>query len=135
MLVIDENLHDQRIMEAISALYIGRVLSVVSLRPNSVIKDDAIPALLLQLTQATFVTINAGDFWRRIQPHSGYCVTVVDIPKERASEVPSYLRRFLRLSRFKTKSLRMGKVVRLTPGRIEYYESDRLVHSLSWFDQ
>lgn len=59
MIVVDENLHDRRIMEAISAWYPGQVVSVTTLRPRTVIKDEAIPALLLKATQPTFVTINA----------------------------------------------------------------------------
>ena len=42
MIVVDENLHDQRIMSAIAAWYPGRVVSVTALRPKSVIKDEAI---------------------------------------------------------------------------------------------
>jgi hypothetical protein len=41
MIVIDENLHDLRILDAISEWYPGQVISVVTLRPGSVIKDDA----------------------------------------------------------------------------------------------
>jgi hypothetical protein len=46
MIVIDENLHDQWIMATISAWYPGQVVSVTTLRPRSVIKDESIPALL-----------------------------------------------------------------------------------------
>jgi hypothetical protein len=42
------------------------------------------------------------------------------------------LRRFFRLPAFETKALRMGKVIRLAPNRIRYYESDRHIHSLPW---
>jgi hypothetical protein len=54
MIVVDENLHDQRIMRAISAWYPGQVVSVTTLRPRTVIKDEAIPALLLKVVQPTF---------------------------------------------------------------------------------
>lgn len=54
MIVIDENLHDLRILDAISEWYPGQVISVITLRPGSVIKDDAIPALLLKTEQLTF---------------------------------------------------------------------------------
>lgn len=134
MIVIDENLHDLRILDAISEWYPGQVVSVVTLRPASVIKDDAIAALLLKAEQPTFVTINAADFWKRIQPHHGYCVIVADLPKERAWEVPALLRRFLRLSDFKAKASRMGKIIRLTLRSVEYYEADRRVQSLQWPD-
>jgi hypothetical protein len=107
---------------------------VVTLRFGSVIKDDAIPALLLKAAQPTFVTINPFDFWKQIQPHHGYCVIVADLPKERLGEIPALLRQFFRMSEFKTKASRMGKIVRLTPRSIEYYESDRRVQLLQWPD-
>jgi len=134
MIVVDENIHDHRIMEAISAWYPGQVVSVTTLRPASLIKDDAIPALLLQAPQPTFVTINVSDFWMKAQPHNASCIIAVALPNERAREVPDLLRRLFRLPAFKTKASRMGKVVRLTPNRIEYYESDRRVQSLLWPD-
>jgi hypothetical protein len=132
MIVVDENLHDQRIMQAISAWYPGQVVSVTTLRPNTVIKDQAIPTLLLKVAQPTFVTINATDFWKKVQPHNAYCIVTVALPKERMREVPALLlRRLFRHSDLKTKASRMGKVIRLTSSRIEYYESDRQVHALS----
>jgi hypothetical protein len=132
MIVVDENLHDQRIMEAFSAWYPGQVVSVAILRPGTVIKDEAIPALLLKAVQPTFVTINVTDFWKKVRPHSGYCIIAVALPKECACEVPDLRRRFFRLPAFETKALRMGKIIRLAPNRIRYYESDRRVQSLPW---
>ncbi|OGO40124.1 MAG: hypothetical protein A2Z03_12220 [Chloroflexi bacterium RBG_16_56_8] len=130
MIVVDENLHDQRILSAIAAWYSGQVISVTALRPRSVIKDEAIPTLLRQAVQPTFVTINAEDFWRRIEPHRRYCIINIALPKERALETPLLLQRLFRLSEFKTKAARMGKVVRITPTRVDYYGSDRRVRSL-----
>ena len=132
MIVVDENIHDHRIMEAISVWYPGRVISVTALRPKSVIKDDAIPGLLLKVVQPTFVTINAIDFWKKVQPHHGYCIVAIALPEERVRELPDFLRRLFRLPMFKTRALRMGKVIRLTPTRIDYYGSDRRVESLPW---
>ncbi len=134
MIVFDENLHDQRILAAIAAWYPGQVVSVTVLRPQSIIKDEAIPELLRQAAQPTFVTINTSDFWKRIEPSRGYCIINVDLPKERIREIPALLQRLFRSSEFKTKAARMGKVVRLTPSRIEYYESDRRVRSSPWTD-
>jgi hypothetical protein len=134
MLIIDENLHDQRIMAAISTWHPGQVISVVMLRPGTVIKDEAIPGLLLTATQPTFVTINAPDFWKKAQPHQAYCIVAVDLPKERAQQVPLLLRRLFRMTAFRTKALRMGKIIRLSQDRIEYYESAGHVQSLRWPD-
>ncbi len=131
MIVVDENIHDQRIMQAISAWYPGQVISLTTLRPNTVIKDHAIPALLLKVAQPTFITTNVADFWKKVQPHNAYCMVTIALPKERMREVPALLRRLFRHSDLKTKAARMGKVVRLTSNRIKYYESDRQVHALS----
>jgi hypothetical protein len=62
----------------------------------------------------------------------GYCIVTVALPKERIYEIPECLRRLFRLPEFRTRALRMGKVVCLTRKRVEYYESDRRVHSLLW---
>ena len=51
-----------------------------------------------------------------------------------AERVPNFLRRLFRISEFKTKALRMGKIIRLTQNGIEYYERDRRIHSLQWPD-
>ena len=134
MIVVDENLHDRRIMESISDWYPGQVVSITALRPKSVIKDDAIPALLRKADQPTFVTINVTDFWKKTEAHSGYCLVTVLLPKERIREIPGLLRRLFRLPEFKTKAARMGKIVRLSPKQIEYYEADRNVRSVSWSD-
>jgi hypothetical protein len=45
--------------------------------------------------------------------------------------VPTLLRRLLHLPDFKTKALRMGKVIRATQNHVEYYGSDRRIHSLT----
>ena len=111
MIVIDENLHDQRVMQTVASWYPGQVVSVTTLRPGSVIKDEAIPALLLKAVQPTFITNNVADFWRKVQPHKGYCIVTVALPKERIHEVPDLLRRLFRLPEFRTRALRMGKVV------------------------
>ena len=134
MIVVDENLHDQRIMAAIFAWYPGQVVSVVTLRPRSLIKDEAIPTLLLNATQPTFVTINVTDFWKKAEPHRSYCIINVAVPKERIREVPDVLRRLFRLPDFKTKASRMGKIVHVTSNHIEYYESDWRVQTLGWPD-
>ena len=132
MIVLDENLHDQRIVVAIAGWYAGQVVSIRSLRPGTVIKDEAIPVLLLGEKQPTFLTINLTDFWRRVAPHSGYCVMIADLPKERIRELPGLVRRAFAVRPFRTRALRMGKIVRLSTTRIAFYENDRRVRSLPW---
>ena len=66
MIVLDEQLLGRGIEHHIAQWYRGTVQFITNIRPNTVIKDDAIPMLLRQLSQPTFVTINARDFWQRV---------------------------------------------------------------------
>jgi hypothetical protein len=47
MIVFDENMHQRSIVDAVAAWYRGRVISVTVLRPDTIIKDEAIPTLLV----------------------------------------------------------------------------------------
>lgn len=132
MIVIDENLHDRRILASIEAWMPGQVVSVTTLRPGSIIKDDAIPSLLCQVAYPTFVTINVTDFWRKVEPNSGYCIVAIALPKERVREIPELLHRLFHHPELRTKATRMGKVILVAMGRIEYYESDRQIKPMPW---
>lgn len=127
MIVVDENIHSREIMSSISGWYRGQVISVTQLRPRTVILDEAIPMLLHQLAQPTFVTTNVDDFWLKITAHSAYCFVCMYLPKERNKEIPIFLRELLSRPEFKTKALRMGKVVRISPRDLLYYDESREV--------
>ena len=134
MILLDENVHQQRIMASIAAWYRGQVRSLTTLRPNTLIKDEAIPTVLRSVRQPTFVTTNVGDFWRRIPAHSRYSVVCVALPNERLHELPPLLRRLLRLPEFNTKARRMGKVIRVSPSQLQYYEQqgEDITHIRTW---
>jgi hypothetical protein len=66
MSLLDENVHQQSIVASIAAWYRGQVRSLTTLRPNTLIKDKAIPTVLRRARQPTFVTTNVADFWRRV---------------------------------------------------------------------
>ncbi|MBM3240491.1 hypothetical protein FJZ31_29765 [Candidatus Poribacteria bacterium] len=128
----DENNHQKSVMNAVAAWYRGRVVSITALRPGSVIKDSAIPTLLRTVKQATFITTNVSDFWQRIEADSHYCIICLELPNERLNEIPALLRRLFRLSEFKTKAGRMGKVIRVSRAGIWYYQvRDNIVYHLS----
>ncbi|MEZ4870001.1 MAG: hypothetical protein R3C14_52220 [Caldilineaceae bacterium] len=74
MIVLDENIYDDQLADRIHAWYRGQIVSINSLRPNSLVKDDGIPTLLLQARQPTFATINADDFWLKAPAHPSYCI-------------------------------------------------------------
>ena len=133
MIILDEHLQGLSLEAAISRWYPGRVFIVKQLRPGTIIKDDAIPLLLCQAKQPTFVTINYTDFWRRISADERYCIVCLQLSTERVDEIPSLLRRLFRLPGFKTKAERMGKVVLVSPQRVRYYQAhDNQIHVIDW---
>lgn len=74
MIVLDEQLLGDNLDLEIAKWYRGGVKFVTDLRPNTIIKDDAIAQLLRQQNQPTFVTINEKDFWRRVAIDKRFCV-------------------------------------------------------------
>jgi hypothetical protein len=132
MIVLDEQIGGPSIAEPIAAWYAGRVIPISALRPRTAINDDSIAMLLRGVPFPTFVTINIADFWRVIPADSRYAVVCMDLTAQQVLEIPDRLRRLLRIPTFKTKASRMGKVIRLRPTRIEYYEADGRVHVLAW---
>jgi len=121
MIVLDEQLLGRGIERDIARWYRGSVQFIIDLRPDSVIKDDAIPTLLRQQPQPTFVTINERDFWQFVLGDMRYCVVCFALPDARAREIPQALRALLRRPEFRTKAQRMGKVIRVTQREIRYY--------------
>ncbi len=130
MIVVDENIHSREILASIADWYRGQVISVTQLRPGSVIRDDAIPGLLQQLNRPTFVTTNVDDFWQIVTPHAGYCIVCLSLPRERNQDAPEMLRALLALPVFRTKALRMGKVVRVSLTIVQYYERGREISEI-----
>ena len=93
MIVLDEQLKHSNVQEQIGQWYQGRVVNVTTLRPGTVIKDDAIPQLLRQVIAATFVTINVTDFWQQIEAEPAYCITCFPLTDDRVAEIAGLLRR------------------------------------------
>jgi len=113
MLVLDEQLLGRHLEATLGRWYRGPVRFITKLRPGSVSKDDAIPALLRQQHHATFLTINEPDFWRKIVIDAHFCVVCFALPDSRTDEMPGLLRTVFRLPAFRTKARRMGKVLRV----------------------
>jgi hypothetical protein len=129
MIVLDENVSEKKVTRWAK----GKVVSARDLRSGSKIPDDAIPMLLRQQKQPTFVTTNATDFWRRAPAHNGYCIICLPLSNERQVEIPDILRRLFRLSDFKTKAMRMGKVIYVGDQQIQFYEAgETMVHTTGW---
>ena len=109
MIVLDEELQGLALEAAIGSWYRGAVLVIKELRPGTVIKDEAIPALLRHVKQPTFVTINHTDFWRRLPADPAFCLVCLKLTADQANDIPDVLRRLLRLREFRTKGNRMGR--------------------------
>jgi hypothetical protein len=124
MIVLDEQLLGRDLETEIAQWYPGTVCFITDLRPHTVIKDDAIPKLLQQASQSTFVTINESDFWRRVAINDQFCVVCFALPDSRAYQVSSVLRAVLHHPAFKAKRDRMGKVIRIVGQEISYYAFD-----------
>jgi hypothetical protein len=99
----------------------GKVVSIKTLRPNTVIKDEAIPSLLSKQKQLTFVTTDVSGFWKKVKPHPKFCIVCVPLPDYRLCELPSLLRRLFRTEGFRTKRERMSKVALVTETTVRFY--------------
>jgi hypothetical protein len=121
MIVLDEQLLGRDVEKRIAEWYRGTVHYITDLRPNTVIKDEAIPFLLRQQKQPTFITINESDFWQRVTADQRFCIICFALPDSRVQELPASLRRILQHPLFRTKLQRMGYILRVTNTHIQYY--------------
>lgn len=79
--------------------------------------------------QVTFFTRDLGFFRYRLC-HKNYCLVVIAMAEV---DVASSILRFLRHRAFKTNSQRCGKVIKLLPHRIAWWEfANRRHQSLIW---
>jgi hypothetical protein len=131
MIILDEQLLGRGLEQKIEAWYRGSVRFITDLRPNTVIKDDAIPLLLRQQSAPTFVTINETDFWQRVSIDAAFCIVCFTLSDARAGELAESLRRLLQLPLLRTKAQRMGKVIRVSGTQITYYGwNDRTLRTI-----
>ncbi len=125
MIVLDEQLLGRGIEASIKQWYGGPVRSITDLRPDTVIKDDAIPALLRRHAGPTFVTINVKDFWGKVDIDQRFCVVCFNLVLPDAGRIPRLLHLLFRCGRFNTKKQRMGHVFRMDPsGKVKFYRYD-----------
>jgi len=113
-IILDEQLEDPELIEALHWITVN---VITQLRPGTIIKDDAIPALFASLTNAfglwlrhvrrpTFITINVRDFWLR-RWHlcdKAYCIVCFKLTSERIYQLPGLLRKLLQMPKFRTRS-------------------------------
>lgn len=131
MIVLDEQIKDRYLLSAIAVWYPGTVTHIQALRPATVVKDDGIAALLRTVERPTFITINVDDFWQKIEAHDGYCVIAIEHLQDDIDTLSARLRSVLSIPAFRTRSSRMGKVIRVQSNQIRFYERNRLIQSVS----
>jgi len=124
MIVLDEQLLAPDIGKAIRRWYKGQVIGITELRPGTLIKDDSIAPLLHKARSPIFITINVGDFWRRMKPDPHFTVACFDFPHEKAGVIPKLLRQLLQFEPFRTKSKRLGKIAHVSQHQVRYYTTD-----------
>ena len=131
-IIVDDQLFDQEVL-----LPLARWITVQrlrDLRPGEVIKDERVPELLRALRQPTFVTIDMG-FWDKKLCDSKYCVLCFPLRNDQQEELPILLRRLWRIAEFRSKALRMSKVVRVSAMNVEFWQlGDERLHQIGWRD-
>jgi len=130
LLIFDEQINRETAIEPLQSWATVRRLKDV--RPREMIDDDRVPELLRRLKHPTFVTIDEG-FWDREYRDKSYCILYIAVSDDQQFKIPALIRQLFRLSEFKTKTARMGKVARVSSVRIEYMKThDEAVHVLNW---
>jgi hypothetical protein len=131
MFVIDAALADELVLKPLQRIASTR--SVRDLRLYEVVKDDRVPVLLRELSSPTFITTDDAGFWHRHLCSDAYCILYFALSEYQQEQIPSLLRRLLRLPQFKTKASRMGKVVRVSLANIKYYLlGGQKLYTLAW---
>lgn len=130
MIVLDEQLKDRHLIADIATWYRGTVTHIQALRPKTIVKDDGIAAILRTVERPTFVTINVDDFWQKIEAHEAYCIIAIEHSQDDIDNLSYRLRDILNLTELKTRSIRMGKVVRVQSNQIRYYGRNRVVYEI-----
>ena len=117
MILLDHNIPEHQV----------EALRHARLRPQQIGREvgrpewqdlEEILRYLHRLKLATFITRDEGFFRRRLCHHN-YCIVVVSGP---VTETAVYVRRFLRHVTFRARQQRAGKVIRLSPTKITWWE-------------
>lgn len=124
MIVLNEQLLGRNLEHSIAAWYHGEVTFITDLRPGTIIKDEAIPAILNRQRDALFLTINETDFWRRIGISRRFSVVCAALPDSHTAQIDPLLRRLLRHPQFNTVARRNGYVFRLTDEIAQFYSAN-----------
>ncbi len=116
MNLLDENIrHDQG--EQLRKWRIPFRLLIRDLARSGIQDTDIIP-LLHRGKHATLFTHDE-DYFKRTLVHPAYCLVLLDLYD---GDAALFVRRFLRHPEFNSHAKRMGKVIRLHPQRINFWQ-------------
>jgi hypothetical protein len=126
--ILDENLPSNQVALLESWRIHVRQISV-NIGRRGMSDEDIIP-LLLQNRLPTFFTRDKG-FYKRELCHLGYSLVVLAVEKDEAA---SFIRRLLRHSAFRTRSKRMGKVIRVSRAKVSVWALSKQTEiDIGWF--
>lgn len=129
-IIIDEQLTYRLVVEPIRKWITVR--RIKELRPLQIIKDDRVLQILCGLRQPTFVTIDAG-FYDKRNRDKRYCILYFALTTRQQRQIPTLLRRLLRLPEFRTQAARMGKIAQVKQTVVTYWQlSDDELHELEF---
>jgi hypothetical protein len=128
--VVDDQLALGQVLEMLQKRFKAQRLQ--HLRPGELILDERVPEILLTIRQPTFVTID-NDFWDRRFCHPDYAILYFALRTDQQGFIPDLLRTLLHKPEFRTRAVRMGKVARVHPDGVDFwqYRVSRRVH-LAW---
>jgi hypothetical protein len=121
-LVLDDQLDVQIILPRLEAW--TSAVRLQYLRPGERILDDRVPEILQTLKTPTFVTIDHG-FWNRKLCHPGFCILYFELRADEQEQLPALLRRLFRLSEFRSRAVRMGKVANVGIESVTYWQAGK----------
>lgn len=130
LLVMDDQLKARQLIEPIRKW--AKVQRLAELRPGERILDERVPEILRSLKEPTFITIDQG-FWDRgwCGPH--YCILHFSLRDDEQYLISGLLRALFRRPEFRSRSVRMGKVAKISTISIDYWQfSTSEPHHIDW---
>jgi hypothetical protein len=130
-ILVDEHLSRTEVLEPLLKWITAR--KIEELAPEETLKDDRILQILRRQNRPTFVTRDAGFYQKRYRDRR-YCLVYFSLPDLEQNRLPRLLRRLFRLVGFKTKASRMGKVVRVSDEKIDFWQfGNEKRHTVRWW--
>jgi hypothetical protein len=129
-LILDDQIDVRVVVPSLQMWITAQVLH--TLRPREHILDDRVPEILLGLSLPTFVTIDQ-HFCKARLCNPGYCFLYFALRDDQQDPLPALLRALFRRPEFRTRAVRMGKVVRVSAVSIDYWQfPERQMNHIAW---